>query len=104
MADDDMAVLLQAAVAELQASRIQSEAIVRQNQKLVEQNKELMDKVKGIVESSRRRCRSFKPTIVVSVYTKVYHFFACRGKGNYCNYGVLQYIAVVVLSEQCIKL
>ena len=90
MADDDMAVLLQAAVAELQASRIQSEAIVRQNQKLVEQNKELTDEVKGIVESSRRRCRSSRPTIVVSVYTKVYHFLRAGGRVIivimvYCN-------------------
>lgn len=68
--DDDMAVLLQDAIAELKASRKQAETIARQNQQLIDQNSGLM---KEIVESNQRTAgrKQPKPKIVVSVQTKV---------------------------------
>lgn len=70
MADDDMAVLLQTAIAEMQASRKQTEALVSQNQQLMEQNRELNQRMKTMAGSSKSR-KSAVPKIEVSVHTKV---------------------------------
>ena len=72
MAEDEMAVLLQDAISELQASRKQTEALVRQNQQLVEQNTDLTHRVKELVEGhSRGRRKQSGPKVQVSVHTKV---------------------------------
>ena len=73
MADDKMAVLLQSAIAELQASRKQTEELVKQNRQLVSQNSELTKHVKEVVEcnSSGMRKQS-KRKVEVSVRTKVW--------------------------------
>lgn len=79
--DDDMAVLLQEAVAELQVSRNQTEPLVRQNQQLVEKNMELTDRVKEMMDSASQK--HSKPRVVVSVHTKVcYNFFASNRWGE----------------------
>ena len=66
--DDDMAVLLQEAIAELQSSRKQTETLAQQNQELVEQNCRLADTMK---EAIARSVRKNKPKVEVSVFTKV---------------------------------
>ena len=72
MAEDEMAVLLQDAISELQASRKQTEALVRQNQQLVEQNTDLTHRVKELVEGhSRGPQKQSGRKVQVSVHTKV---------------------------------
>lgn len=71
MADDDMAVLLQEAIAELQASRKQTEVLVKQNNQLMNQNSSLTEKVKEMLDSRIPSRRQPKPRVEVSVHTKV---------------------------------
>ena len=60
-----MAVLLQEAIAEIQATRKQTEA-------LVAQNSDLTDRVKDMVDGQSRVGRKqSKPKVQVSVHTKV---------------------------------
>ena len=67
-----MAVLLQEAIAEIQATRKQTEALVAQNKQLVEQNSDLTDRVKDMVDGQSRVGRKqSKPKVQVSVHTKV---------------------------------
>lgn len=73
MADDEMAVLLQSAIAEMQASRKQAEELMKQNQQLVDQNNDLSEKVKELVDNTaQRRCRKRVSKVQVSVQTKVW--------------------------------
>lgn len=46
MADDEVAVLLQDAIAELKASRVQTASLVQQNKQLMNQNSDLTEKVR----------------------------------------------------------
>lgn len=78
MADDEMAVLLQQAIAELQATRKQTEALMAQNKELVEQNSDLTGRVKDMMEGQERRKQN-KRKVEVSIHTKVF----TSGKGKY---------------------
>lgn len=72
MADDEMAVLLQEAIAKLQATRKQTEALVAQNKQLVEQNSDLTNTVKDMMEGQSRLSRKQnKRKVEVSIHTKV---------------------------------
>lgn len=72
MVDDEITVLLQEAIAELQATRKQVEALAAQNKQMVEQNSDLTDRVKDMVEGqSRVGWKQSKRKVDVSVYTKV---------------------------------
>ena len=66
-----MAVLLQAAISEMQASRRQAETLMRQNQQLVDQNSQLTDKMKELVENTQTTRRKQVSKVQVSVQTKV---------------------------------
>lgn len=74
MADDEMAVLLQQAIAELQTTRKQTEALMAQNKKLVEQNSDLTGRVKDMMEGQERLTgrKQNKRKVDVSIHTKVY--------------------------------
>ena len=67
MAEDDIAVLLQEAISELQASR---KTLLKQNQQLVNQNAELTQKVNQVVETHSHGDgrRKSKPKVEVSRY------------------------------------
>lgn len=75
---DDMAVLLQEAVAELQATRKQTETLLEKNQKLIDENSNLTDSVKEILACSREGKKREKPRIQVSVHAKVYTVVTSR--------------------------
>lgn len=67
-----MAVLLQEAITELQATRKTTAALIAQNQELVAQNVDLTAQVKDIVDIQSRVSRQpQKRKVVVSVHTKV---------------------------------
>ena len=82
MADDEMAVLLQEAIAELQASRKQTEALVRQNQQLIVQNTELAENMKKISDSTPCEVhrRQAKPKVEVAIHTKVHQLHYITGR------------------------
>lgn len=68
MADDEVAVLLQEAIAEMKES---TKALFEQNQHLSQQNSLLAEQVKEVVEGTSHKKKQIKPRVKVSIHTKV---------------------------------
>ena len=67
---DDMAILLQEAVSELQASRKQVETLMQENQRLIDQNSVLADEME-MIACNNTKGKQAKSKVEVSVHTKV---------------------------------